>query len=132
MAAPAPLRTLQAKALDASLRAIADGRSRLWVSLPPGTGKTLLGLEIARQLGNPTIVLSPNTAIQAQWHDTWASFTPALVPAGMERDLAAPVTALTYQSLATFERGADDEDEAIADRLHPRSEERRVGKECPV
>lgn len=118
-ATPVPLRALQEKALDASLSAIAVGRTRLWVSLPPGTGKTMLGLELARQLGNPTVVLVPNTAIQGQWHDTWSRFTPSLVPAGMDRDLAAPVTALTYQSLATFERGADDEDEAIADRLHP-------------
>lgn len=133
--APYPLRTLQARALERVEAAVASGRRRLWVSLPPGTGKTLLGLEIARRLGTPAVVLCPNTAIQGQWADTWTDFAPARVSAGTDRDLSAPITVLTYQSLATFERADDDPDGpddgdadetgrvseggTLVDRLHP-------------
>lgn len=121
-ASPFTLRTLQVQALEAVETASAQGRTRLWVSLPPGTGKTLLGLELVRRLGNPAVVLAPNTAIQGQWCDTWQQFTPATVKTGTDRDLSAPVTVLTYQSMATFERADDDEDElpdeTLVDRLH--------------
>lgn len=122
-ASPFTLRTLQVRALEAVDAAAAQGRKRLWVSLPPGTGKTLLGLELVRRLGTPAVVLAPNTAIQVQWGDTWERFTPATVATGTDRDLAAPVTVLTYQSLATFERtdedDADSDDAALlVDRLH--------------
>ncbi len=127
-ASPFTLRTLQARALEAVDAAVASGRRRLWVSLPPGTGKTLLGLELVRRLGTPAVVLAPNTAIQGQWGDTWERFTPATVATGTDRDLAAPVTVLTYQSLATFERtdgdpepdadSTSDDDELLVDRLH--------------
>lgn len=124
-APPFPLRTLQARALEAVETAVASGRRRVWVSLPPGTGKTLLGLEIARRLGTRTVVLAPNTAIQGQWGDTWARYTPAVVTTGTDRDLSAPITVLTYQALATFDRVEADDDEpeddqgALVDRLHP-------------
>lgn len=88
-------------------RAFAEGARRAWVVLPPGAGKTVVGLEAARRLGHPVVAFGPNTAIQAQWASTWAEFSPATAPAGTDRSLAAPVTALTYQSLATFD--ADDE-----------------------
>ena len=122
-ASPFTLRTLQARALEAVDAAAAQGRKRLWVSLPPGTGKTLLGLELVRRLGTPAVVLAPNTAIQVQWGDTWERFAPATVATGTDRDLAAPVTVLTYQSLATFERTDEDDSESdeaelLVDRLH--------------
>jgi superfamily II DNA or RNA helicase len=127
-AAPFPLRTLQRRALEAVEDALTGVRRRLWVSLPPGTGKTVLGLEVARRQGRPTVVLTPNTAVQGQWGDTWRRFTPAVLDTGTGRDLAAPVTVLTYQALATFERGdeADDTDgtdeddeQTLIERLHP-------------
>ncbi|WP_328394436.1 DEAD/DEAH box helicase family protein [Nocardia sp. NBC_00416] len=34
---------------------------------PPGAGKTLIGLELARQAGGRTLVLSPTAAIRDQW-----------------------------------------------------------------
>ena len=125
MASPFPLRALQARALDAVLAAHDEGRRRIWVSLPPGTGKTLLGLELVRRLGSPAVVLSPNTAIQGQWCDTWGRFTPQAVAAGTDRDLTAPITALTYQALATFGPDSQDDEEtdqdvgSLVDRLHP-------------
>ena len=76
-------------------------------------GKTLVGLEAARRLGDPVVVLTPNTAIQGQWLREWAAFTPGgqAVPAGTDRGLDTPVTVLTYQSLASFDPDAEiDED----------------------
>ena len=58
-----------------------EGRYRhaaaTYLVIPPGGGKTLIGLEAARRLGRPALVLCPNTAIQAQWVAQWhAAFTP--------------------------------------------------------
>ncbi len=101
---PGTWRRHQAAALDAVDAALAAGRSATYLVLPPGAGKTLVGAEAARRLGRRTLVLAPNTAIQAQWLDTWRrSFTPATVPAGHDRDLGSPLTVLTYQALATFD-----------------------------
>ncbi|MQA01456.1 MAG: DEAD/DEAH box helicase [Streptosporangiales bacterium] len=125
-----PLRRHQREALDALDQVVRGDRRRAWVVLPPGAGKTLVGLEFARRAGQPTVVFGPNTAIQTQWVREWAQFTPAVVPVGTDRALDAPLTALTYQALATF--SPDDEvDEdgqqtdpaaqsaSLLDRLHP-------------
>ena len=72
--------------------------------MPPGSGKTVVGLEIARRLARPTLVLGPNTAIQAQWLAEWAGFAPSLVEASSATDLTAPITALTYQGIAVLDR----------------------------
>src|SRR5687767_9077352 len=82
--------------------------------MPPGAGKTVVGLEIARRLGRRTMVLTPNTAVQAQWLAQWKEFGgdgPHPRPASPERSLMTPVTVLTYQSLSVWDRTADDEDE---------------------
>ncbi|WP_244962997.1 DEAD/DEAH box helicase family protein [Nocardioides dongkuii] len=132
---PPPLRTHQARALEALGRAWAAGRSRSWVVLPPGAGKTRVGLEtIAEALAgggaSRAVVLSPNTAIQAQWA---AAATAHGLEAGTDRDLSSQVTSLTYQSIAVFEtdtdvdgdldrtrkRPAPTEAGALMDRLHP-------------
>src|SRR5690606_41094744 len=134
--------------------AVAGGATRSWVVLPPGAGKTLVGLEAARRMERPIVAFGPDTAIQEQWRAAWAEFTPATIPTGTSRDLSAPVTALTYQSLATFDPDAEVDEEgrehrpssterrrgSLIDRLHAngaalvkaleeRSEERRVGIE---
>lgn len=76
--------------------------------LPPGAGKTRVGVEAVRASGRTGVVLSPNTAIQAQW----AAADPTL-------------RSLTYQSLAVFETetrdAGDDEsdDGSELSRLHP-------------
>ncbi|HEV7628904.1 MAG TPA: DEAD/DEAH box helicase family protein, partial [Streptomyces sp.] len=123
---PYPLRKHQEEALTRLAHAIAPGvsqQARAWVVLPPGMGKTLVGLEAARRLGDPVVVLTPNTAIQGQWLREWAAFAPETagdvpvqhVPAGTDRDLNTPVTVLTYQSLASFDPDAEiDEDGAAA------------------
>ena len=45
-----------------------SGETRLYVVAPPGSGKTVLGLYVwADLVKKPALVLSPNSAIQAQW-----------------------------------------------------------------
>lgn len=131
---PFPFRTHQGRALDEIHRLMVNGeRRRAWVVLPPGTGKTLVGLETIRRLGAQAVVFGPNSAIQGQWATQWRTFRPATIPVGVDRSLATPVTALTYQSLATFDPDAEVDEEgherlagtgrrktgALLDRLHP-------------
>ena len=71
---PGPFRRYQALALDAFQQLRADGEQRAYVVMPPGSGKTALGLEMARRLGRRTMVLTPNTAVQAQWLAEWREF----------------------------------------------------------
>ena len=98
-----PLRTHQAQALAALDAAWAGGRTRAWTVLPPGAGKTRVGLETAERLLTAgevarAVVLGPNTAIVGQWEAQAA-------------ELAIPVTAWTYQSVAVFDPDAEvDED----------------------
>jgi superfamily II DNA or RNA helicase len=111
---PGRFRRSQQLALDAvdDLRAV--GGRRAYLVLPPGAGKTAVGLEVARRLGRRTLVLAPNTAVQAQWLAAWEAFGPPggehPVPGGAGRDLAAPVTVLTSSALSVWNRTADDED----------------------
>lgn len=93
----------QVRALSAVQEDCARGDSATYLVVPPGGGKTLIGLEAARQLGQPTIVLCPNTAIQAQWMLEWRTgFSPAVVPATGSRELPTALTVLTYQALCTL------------------------------
>lgn len=138
---PYPFRIHQEEALAAIDAARTADRRRAWVVLPPGAGKTLVGLETIRRAGRRAVVFGPNTAIQEQWRNQWNRFVPdgllatgELPGAGTDRTLDNLVTALTYQSLATFdadretdeeggEGGADGEggeaDGSLLDRLHP-------------
>jgi superfamily II DNA or RNA helicase len=94
----------QARALDVLDRKHAGQAAYLVV--PPGGGKTLIGLEAARRLGRPAVVLCPSTAIQALWLAQWReAFAAAEVPATADRDLPTPLTVLTYQALCTLGHG---------------------------
>ena len=123
-----PLRRYQQEAMDAFERVRANGGRRFYVAMPPGSGKTAIGLEVARRLGRPTLILGPNTAIQAQWLSQWSDFVPALVPASHEPDLSAPITVLTYQAICVLDQDDDDagagSDEA--DDADERSRRRRL------
>jgi superfamily II DNA or RNA helicase len=129
-----PLWPHQVRALAALDRDVARGDRATYLVVPPGGGKTLIGLEAARRLGRPTVVLCPNTAIQAQWMAQWqASFGPDVVPATASRELPTPLTVLTYQALCTLgaagngeeagggprTRLAADEVEGFLSLLHP-------------
>lgn len=110
---PGSFRRYQAEALEAVERLREAGHSRAYVVMPPGSGKTVLGLEVARRIGRRTMVLTPNTAVQAQWLAQWKAFGgngPHPCPGSAERALTAPMTVLTYQSLSVWDRTADDED----------------------
>ncbi|GGR65333.1 superfamily II DNA or RNA helicase [Nocardioides luteus] len=114
------LRVHQQRALDALGAAWAAGRERAWVVLPPGAGKTLVGLETARDAiadGAKVVVLSPNTAIQGQWRRQASALG---LSASTARDLRAPLTSLTYQSVAVFGDPDDEEEtgESHLARLH--------------
>jgi len=108
-----PLWPHQVRALAALDRDVARGDRATYLVVPPGGGKTLIGLEAARRLGRPAVVLCPNTAIQAQWIAQWqASFGPNPPPATASRDLPTPLTVLTYQALCTLGASRNGEEEA--------------------
>src|ERR687883_707415 len=86
-----PFRRYQRLALEAFEQARGRGERSCYLVLPPGAGKTVLGLEMARRLGRRTLVLCPNTAVQAQWLRQWQAVQPPGVTAGFRADLRAPV-----------------------------------------
>lgn len=66
---------------------------------PPGAGKTLIGLELARRLDRPTLVLSPTTAIRDQWCQATELFGAPAGFASADLTTAAPLRSITYQLL---------------------------------
>jgi superfamily II DNA or RNA helicase len=93
----------QRRALAAFERDRAQGDAATYLVVPPGGGKTLIGLEVARRLGRPTVVLCPNTAIQSQWITQWhTAFAPVTVTATTSRELPTALTVLTYQAVCTL------------------------------
>ena len=84
---------------------------------PPGAGKTLIGLELARQVARPTLVLAPTTAIRDQWRSAASLF--GVDPAAHTSDdpaSAAELRCVTYQLLGN-PGAAAAELEAAARRL---------------
>src|ERR1700691_4302230 len=115
-----PARSLwphQERALRAFNADQATGDRSTYLVVPPGGGKTMIGLECARQAGRPTLVLCPNTAIQAQWIAQWhaqfaspAGARAAGTRATASRDLPTPLTVLTYQAVASFDPAGGEGD----------------------
>jgi superfamily II DNA or RNA helicase len=97
------------------------GTRSTYLVIPPGGGKTMIGLEAARRAGRRTLVLCPNTAIQAQWISQWhtAFRPPPRARATARRDLQTPLTVLTYQAVATFDATAAPGPGTLLDSLHP-------------
>ena len=103
-----PLRPHQQRALAAFETDRQRGNAATYLVVPPGGGKTLIGLEVARRLGRPTVVLCPNTAIQAQWIAQWqTAFAPATVTATASREVPTALTVLTYQAVSTLDQGGN-------------------------
>jgi superfamily II DNA or RNA helicase len=121
-----PLWPHQQRALTAFEQFGAAGSTSTYLVFPPGGGKTLIGLEAARRLARPTLVLCPNTAIQAQWIAQWnGAFAPAgTITATASRELPTPLTVLTYQAVCTIGNGSTAAgrqlpDERLLEILHP-------------
>lgn len=78
--------------------------NHLHVIAAPGSGKTVLGLEVARRLNRPTLILSPTVAIRDQWVDRLVGMFsdpgPGM-PDWISRDIRDPrfLTVSTYQGL---------------------------------
>lgn len=126
------LRTSQAEVVNIARQKLRDGVRRLHIVAPPGSGKTILGLYLwAHLIRRPAIVLSPNSAIQAQWAARTDLFQ--FHPDANQGDMvdhtanAIPVpptwistsasgndyhllTSLTYQSVTMPQRGNEDWD----------------------
>jgi superfamily II DNA or RNA helicase len=100
--------------VEVARRELAAGQTRLHIVAPPGSGKTVLGLYLwAECIRAPALVLSPNSAIQAQWVAKLDLFD---FPGGMAgvagADPQTPrlLTSLTYQAVTLPRRGGEDID----------------------
>ena len=93
------LRPAQVDAVKIAQAQLAAGNRRIHIVAPPGSGKTVLGLYLwAECAQEPAVVLSPNSAIQAQWASRTGLFEVSPeVPDGVSTDPKAPglLTSLT-------------------------------------
>ena len=102
-------RRYQRLALEAFDADVAASRASTHVVAPPGSGKTLMGLEMARRLGRPALVLCPTAALVSQWTGQMASF-------GAPAPGAVPLRGMTYQALCR----TGDPEGALADAARRR------------
>ena len=99
------LRPSQSEVREIAARQLGSGERRLHIVAPPGSGKTVIGLFIWSQLvRRPAVVLSPNSAIQAQWASRTNLFSLADGGSFAENVSTDPqqpglLTSLTYQSV---------------------------------
>lgn len=105
------LRPSQVAASSVIEQQLKVGEKELYIVAPPGSGKTILGLYVWSNLVRcPALVLSPNSAIQAQWIDRTSLFDLD----GREDHLALTadqpglLTSLTYQSLTMVRTEGQD------------------------
>lgn len=100
---------------------LAAGKRRLHIIAPPGSGKTIVGLYLwAHCVRRPALVLSPNSAIQAQWAARTSLFglnDNAPVADLVSTSPAEPrlLTSLTYQSITLPARAGDLLDDRALD-----------------
>lgn len=81
--------------------------SHLHVIAPPGSGKTLLGIEMLRQIGEKTLVLSPTLTIRNQWESRLQEFfstSESFKDYSFEISNPADITFSTYQGLHAFNK----------------------------
>ena len=94
-------RDYQQRVLD-DLEALNEDR-RLHLVAAPGSGKTVLGLELARRLARPALILTPSRVIRDQWRERLVPLFLPEMPDSSEfsREIANPavLTATTYQAL---------------------------------
>ena len=105
------LRPSQKAASDVIIPQLESGATRLHVVAPPGSGKTILGLYVWSDLvKKPALVLSPNSAIQAQWAARTSLFDLDGKDELISTDPKKPglLTSLTYQSVTAPGKGGED------------------------
>lgn len=104
-----PLRRYQQEILELIKLKFERGERELHIVAPPGAGKTIIGLQIASELQQNTLIISPTTTIQAQWAEKLNLFLPVgeeaygvqhLIGTHDDKPLK-PITLLTYQVLST-------------------------------
>ena len=127
------LRPSQVDVVEIARRKLSEGRRRLHVVAPPGSGKTVLGLYLwAECIRVPALVLSPNSAIQAQWCARLDLFDcPGGPRAFVSTDPKAPqlFTSLTYQAVTLPRRGGRDIDAAAIELWIDRLIEKEQAKD---
>jgi superfamily II DNA or RNA helicase len=104
-----PLRKYQTEILDIVNEKVAQGRREVHIVAPPGAGKTIIGLQMVANFQKPSLILTPNTTIQAQWSQKMnlfvpkemEGFDPAEIIGTHEVRPLKPITVLTYQVLST-------------------------------
>ena len=105
------LRPSQVAASAVIVPQLEEGSKRLHIVAPPGSGKTVLGLYVWSDLvKKPALVLSPNSAIQAQWAARTSLFDLNGKDEFISTDPKKPglLTSLTYQSITLPGRGGVD------------------------
>lgn len=104
-----PLRRYQQEIIELTKLKLEKGERELHIVAPPGAGKTIIGLQIASQLQQNTLIISPTTTIQSQWGEKLDLFLPVgeeefgteeLIGTHEDKPLK-PITLLTYQVLST-------------------------------
>lgn len=109
------LRPSQEAACKEIIPQLENGETRLYVVAPPGSGKTVLGLYVwADLVKKPALVLSPNSAIQAQWAARTSLFDLDGKEDYISTDPKKPglLTSLTYQAVTAPGKGGGDIEEA--------------------
>ncbi len=112
---PGTLRPSQIAATSVIEPQLAENSKQLYIVAPPGSGKTILGLYVwAELVRRPALVLSPNSAIQAQWISRTSLFDLDGREDQLSLDPKKPglLTSLTYQSLTMVRTKGDDLDDA--------------------
>ena len=105
------LRPSQKAACKEIIPQLENGETRLYVVAPPGSGKTVLGLYVwADLVKKPALVLSPNSAIQAQWAARTSLFDMDGKEDYISTDPKDPglLTSLTYQAVTAPGKGGED------------------------
>ena len=108
------LRPSQEAASSVIVPQLEAGNKRLHIVAPPGSGKTVLGLYVWSDLvRKPALVLSPNSAIQAQWAARTSLFDLDGKDELISTDPKKPglLTSLTYQSVTMPRKGGEDLDQ---------------------
>ena len=105
------LRPSQEAASEVIRPQLNNDETRLHIVAPPGSGKTILGLYVwADLVKKPALVLSPNSAIQAQWAARTSLFDLDGKEDYISTDPKKPglLTSLTYQSITAPSKGGED------------------------